>query len=150
MYYKGQHEPIISVELFDRGQEVRRDVRRGKFDAIVVHKFDRLARSRRDASIDKSLLRVDLRSKVFSVTELSEDEDSLAGMLTEGVLELVTDWYSKNLSQETSKGKREKAQQGKHNNIPPFGYDKTKEGVLVVNPHEAEAVKLAFEWHAMR
>ncbi len=147
---KVYEDEAFSAQTDDRPafQQMVHDARKGKFDALVVHKFDRLARNRRDANVYKSLLRVDLHIKVFSVTELSEDEDSLAGMLTEGVLELVADWYSKNLSQETSKGKREKVQQGKHNNLPPFGYDKTPEGVLVINPAEAEAVKLAFEWYS--
>lgn len=126
-------------------QEMVRDARHNQFDGIIIHKFDRLARNRRDANVYKSLFRTDLGIKVFSVTELSEDEDSLAGMLTEGVLELVAEWYSRNLSTETKKGKREKAFQGKHNNLPPFGYDKTKEGVLTINEHEAEGVRLAFD-----
>jgi site-specific DNA recombinase len=129
-------------------QEMVHAARRKEFDAIVVHKFDRLARNRRDASVYKSLFRTDLGIKVFSVTELSEDEDSLAGMLTEGVLELVAEWYSRNLSSETKKGKREKASQGKHNNLPPFGYDKTKEGILVINVDEAEGVRLAYTEYA--
>ncbi len=126
-------------------QDLVRDAHHNQFDAIIVHKFDRLARNRRDASVYKSLFRADLGIKVFSVTELSEDEDSLAGMLTEGVLELVAEWYSRNLSTETKKGKREKAFQGKHNNLPPFGYDKTKEGILTINEPEAAGVRLAYE-----
>jgi hypothetical protein len=41
-----------------------------------------------DATVYKALLRSDLKIKVYSVTELSEDEDGLAGMLIEGVMEL--------------------------------------------------------------
>ncbi len=122
-------------------QEMVLDARKRKFDAVVVHKFDRLARNRRDATIYKGLFRVDLGIKVYSVTELSQDEDSLAGMLTEGMLELVAEWYSKNLSEETRKGKREKALQGRHNNIAPFGYEKRTDGVLVIV--EIEAHRLA-------
>ncbi len=129
-------------------QEIAADARRKQFDGIVVHKFDRLARNHRDASIYKSLFRADLGIKVFSVTELSEDEDSLAGMLTEGILELVAEWFSRNLSSETKKGKHEKASQGKHNNLPPFGYDKANEGVLVPNEKEKEGVLLAFTEYA--
>lgn len=44
--------------------------------------------------------------------------------------------YSRNLCTEAKKGKREQAFQGKHNDLPPFGYDKTKEGILVVNEQE--------------
>ena len=126
-------------------QEMVHDGRQAKFDAIVVHKFDRMARNRRDATIYKALFRTDLKIKVFSVTELSEDEDGLAGMLIEGVMELVAEWYSRNLSQETRKGKRERALQGKQNNPPPFGYDQAPDGNLLCNEHEAEGIRLAFE-----
>jgi hypothetical protein len=47
-----------------------RDARQGKFDAMVVHKFDRMARNRRDATVYKALFRSDLKIKVYSVTEL--------------------------------------------------------------------------------
>lgn len=117
-------------------QALRRDAKKNIFDAIVVHKFDRFARNRTDALAIKSLLCHDYGIKVFSVTEPSEDSDGAIGALIEGIMESVTDWYSRNLSNETTKGKRERALQGYHNNRPPFGYDKSSEGILVPNTHE--------------
>jgi site-specific DNA recombinase len=128
--------------------EMRRDARRHLFDALVVHKFDRLARNRENALAIKSLLRRDFGIKVFSVTEPSEDSDGPVGALMEGIMESVADWYSRNLATEVKKGKLERAQQGLHNNQAPFGYDKTEEKTLVVNPHEAQGVRLAFETYA--
>jgi len=128
-------------------QAMRRDARKGRFDALVVHKFDRLARNRANALAIKSLLRHDYGIKVFSVTEPSEDSDGPMGALIEGIMESVADWYSRNLATEIAKGKLERAHQGLHNNGPPFGYDKTAKGVLIINPEEAEGVKLAFEKH---
>ena len=55
----------------------------------------------------KSLLRHDYGIKVFSVSEPSEDSDGALGALIEGIMESVADWYSRNLAQETVKGKRE-------------------------------------------
>ncbi len=69
-------------------------------------------------------------------------------MLIEGVMELVSEWYSRNLSQETRKGKHERALQGRHNNPPPFGYDQTEDGKMTPNAKEAEGVRLALEWFA--
>ncbi len=126
-------------------QEMRRDARRGKFEALVVHKFDRLARNRANALAVKSLLRHDYGIKVFSVTEPSEDSDGPIGALMEGIMESVADWYSRNLATEVAKGKRERAQQGYQNNQPPAGYDKAEDGTLTINPHEAEGIRLAFE-----
>jgi site-specific DNA recombinase len=128
--------------------DMRRDARRGKFDALVVHKFDRLARNRANALAIKSLLRRDYGIKVFSVTEPSEDSDGAIGALIEGIMEAVADWYSRNLASEVAKGKRERAEQGWHNNQAPFGYDKNEDKQLIVNAQEAKGVRLAFETYA--
>ena len=88
-------------------QEMRRDARKGKFDALVVHKFDRLARNRANSLAFKSLLRHDYGIKVLSVTEPSEDSDGPLGALIEGIMEAVAEWYSRNLATEVAKGKLE-------------------------------------------
>ena len=93
-------------------QQMRKDARKGKFDALVVHKFDRFARNRVDSLAIKSLLRYDYGVKVFSVSEPSEDSDGPMGALIEGIMESVAEWYSKNLATETVKGKKERATQG--------------------------------------
>lgn len=129
-------------------QRMRREARKRVFDAIVVHKFDRFARNRTDALAIKSLLRQDYGIKVFSVSEPSEDSDGPIGALIEGIMECVADWYSRNLATETAKGKQERARQGYHNNSPPFGMDKTPEGVLCPNEHELAGLREAFELYA--
>ncbi|MFC1961004.1 recombinase family protein, partial [Chloroflexota bacterium] len=126
----------------------RRDARKGKFDCLVVHKFDRLARDRASSLTVKSLLRHDCGIKVFSVTEPSEDSDGPIGALIEGIMEAVADWYSRNLATEVAKGKLQRAREGYHNNGAPFGYDKTEERLLVINEAEAEALVMAYEWYA--
>jgi site-specific DNA recombinase len=128
-------------------QEMRRDARKGKFDALIVHKFDRLARNRANALAFKSLLRHDYDIKVLSVTEPSEDSDGPLGALIEGIMEAVAEWYSLNLATEVAKGKLERARTGLQNNGPPFGYDKNEAFVLIINAHEAEGVRLAFGWY---
>ena len=128
--------------------QMRRDARKGKFDAIVVHKFDRFARNLMDALAIKSLLRHEFGIKVFSVTEPSEDSDGAAGILIEGAIESVADWYSRNLSGETAKGKKERARQGYHNNRAPFGMDKDDNGVLIPDEQELPGLRLAYELYA--
>lgn len=127
---------------------LRRDAKKKKFDAIIVHKFDRFARNRTDSLAIKSLLRHDYGIKVFSASEPSEDSDGALGALIEGIMESVADWYSRNLAQETVKGKRERAAQGYHNNLPPFGTNKTEDGMLFPNDHELNGLLLAFELYA--
>lgn len=129
-------------------KEMRKDARRKKFDAIIVHKFDRFARNRTESLAIKSLLRHDYGIKVFSVSEPSEDSDGPMGALIEGIMESVADWYSQNLGAETAKGKKERVQQGRHNNRAPFGYKKNKEKRLVPDKDELPGLILAFGQYA--
>ncbi len=129
-------------------QQMRLDARNAKFDALVVHKFDRFARNRTDSLAIKSLLRYDYKIKVLSVTEPSEDSDGAIGALIEGIMECVADWYSRNLAAEVAKGKRERGQQGLHNNRAPFGFDKDENKVLVPNEKELPGLIMAFTQYA--
>ena len=129
-------------------KKLRNDARHRKFDAIIVHKFDRFARNRTDAIAIKSLLRHDYGIKVFSVSEPSEDSDGPMGALIEGIMESVADWYSLNLAAETAKGKKERSHQGLHNNQAPFGMKKNKDKVLVPDEKELPGLILAFESYA--
>lgn len=129
-------------------QQLRLDARRGNFDAVVVHKFDRFARNRYDALAIKSLFRYDFKIKVFSVTEPSEDSDGPIGALIEGIMECVADWYSRNLATEVKKSKKERTQQGFHNNQAPFGMTKDEEKRLIPDPNELPGLILAFETYA--
>jgi hypothetical protein len=62
-------------------------------------------------------------------------------------MEAVADWYSRNLSVETAKGKLERARQGYHNNRPPFGFDKNSSAALVPNDHELEGLRLEYDMY---
>jgi len=126
-------------------QQCRRDAQNGKFDAIVVHRFDRISRDRTDALAIKSLLRIDYGIKVLSVTEPSEDSDGPIGALVEGIMASVAEWYSQNLSREAKKGKLERAYQGLHNNRAPFGMTKDDNLVLIPDENEIDGLLLAFQ-----
>ncbi|WP_172198095.1 recombinase family protein [Saccharibacillus qingshengii] len=100
------------------------------FQAILVHKFDRFSRSRADHVIYKALLKKQ-GIQVLSVTEQT-DPDTPHGMLLEGILEVISEFYNLNLKQETLKGMRENAAQGYHcGGRAPFGYRLVREGSKV-------------------
>lgn len=128
-------------------QKMRQDARKGKFDALVVHKFDRFSRNRTDALAIKSLLRYDYNVKVFSVTEPSEDSDGAIGALIEGIMESVAEWYSRNLASEVAKGRLEKVNQGFHNCQAPFGYVRDGKN-LIPAVDELPGLTMAFEAYA--
>ncbi len=108
------------------------------FDAILVHKFDRFARSREDSVVYKSLLRKECGIKVISITEQMEDDKF--SVILEAMLEAMAEYYSLNLSDEVIKGMTEKARRGGVQSRPILGYD-IIDNVRVVNNEEAELVK---------
>lgn len=113
-----------------------------KFDVILVHKFDRFARSREDSVVYKSLLKKECNIRVVSITESIEDDKF--SVILEAMLEAMAEYYSLNLSDEVKKGMTEKATRGQYQSTPPFGYS-IKNGVLEIIEAEANLVKLIFE-----
>jgi len=115
------------------------------FDVILVHKFDRFARSREDSVVYKSLLKREAGVKVISITESIEDDKF--SVILEAMLEAMAEYYSLNLADEVKKGMTEKATRGELQSTPPFGY-KAENGQLVTIPEEARLVKFIFEQFA--
>jgi len=94
------------------------------FEAILVWKLSRFARNREDSIIYKSLLRKH-GVQVISINEPVEDTPS--GKLLEGIIEVIDEFYSANLSQDVLRGQRENASRGFHNGgRPPYGYVRVK------------------------
>ncbi len=112
------------------------------FDVILVHKFDRFARSREDSVVYKSLLKKEAGIKVVSITE-SIDDDKFS-IILEAMLEAMAEYYSINLAEEVKKGMLEKATRGGLQTGAPFGY-KVVNNMLEIVPEEATIVKLIFE-----
>ena len=79
------------------------------FEAILVWKLSRFARNREDSIIYKSLL----RRQGIQVVSINEPvEDSPAGRLLEGIIEVIDEFYSANLSQDVLRGQAENASRG--------------------------------------
>ena len=113
-----------------------------KFNVILVHKFDRFARSREDSVVYKSLLKKECGIKVVSITESIEDDKF--SVILEAMLEAMAEYYSLNLADEVKKGMTEKANRGQFQSSPPFGYEMQNKQLKIVKD-EATAVKLIFE-----
>ena len=98
--------------------------RQKPFDAILVWKLSRFARNREDSIVYKSLL----RKYGISVTSINEQlDDSPAGKLLEGIIEVIDEFYSSNLAQDTVRGMKENASRGFINGGSiPTGYKAKK------------------------
>jgi len=149
------HGIIIVGEYYDRAksgtsadreqfQKLIADSSNDGFDLVLIHKIDRFARNRKDSINARTALKRN-GVTVVSVTQ-PYDSDKPEGLMMESLLEAMAEYYSRNLALEVEKGKRENALKGLHiGGVPPLGYDvnpQTKR--LIINPYEAEAVKLIF------
>lgn len=119
-----------------------------RFNIVLVHKLDRFARNRYDSAVYKR----ELKKNGVSVYSVLENlDDSPESIMMESVLEGMSEYYSQNLAREVMKGMRETALQCKHTGgKPPLGYDVdpvTRK--LVINPQEAEAVRLIFSMYSV-
>ncbi len=93
--------------------------RQPPFEAILVWKLNRFARSRIDSITYKALI----KSKGIKVISINEPlDDSPSGQLLEGVIESIDEFYSANLGQDIKRGMRENAQRGFFSGSrPPYG-----------------------------
>lgn len=112
------------------------------FDVILVHKFDRFARSREDSVVYKTMLLKECGVKVISITESIEDDKF--SIILESMLEAMAEYYSINLSEEVKKGMTEKALRGGLQSIACFGYE-IKNNSLIIVPEEAKIVSFIFD-----
>ncbi len=117
------------------------DSARGLFDAVLVHKFDRFARNRKDSVVYKAVLKK-MGINVFSVLEPT-DLESPASVLFEGMLEVYAEFFSANLAQEVRKGLAMRAKNGLHTGLPAYGYKMT-DGMLEPTD-DLSSVKLAID-----
>ena len=115
------------------------------FDCILLWKFSRFARSRRDSIVYKTMLRKQLGIDVISVTEqLGDDKLSL---LLEAVIEAMDEYYSINLAEEVKRGMLEKVAGGEPVTPPAYGY-RIQEKRYIPNSETAPVVRWMFEQRA--
>lgn len=101
-------------------QQMIADSKQRDFEVVLVYKLDRFARNRYDSAIYKKKLR-DNGIRVVSATE--NIADSPEGIIMEGLLEAMDEYYSAELSRKMMRGKEESFQKGYYlNHRPPFGY----------------------------
>ena len=126
-------------------QRMIADSAKHTFEAVLVWKLDRFARNRYDSAIYKAKLK---RNGVKVVSVMENLTDTPEGIILEGMLESMAEYYSANLSVNVKRGLRETLAKGKFaGGRVPFGF-KLQDGKLV--PHETNAliVKHLFEQYA--
>ena len=126
-------------------QRMLHDAGKKQFEYVLVWKLDRFARNRYDSAMNKARLKKH-GVRVISATE--NITDSPEGIILEGLLESMAEYYSANLSQNVKRGQRRSIEKGNHlgGNVP-YGYriDNKK---LVIDEAKAPIVKYTFEQYA--
>lgn len=126
----------------------------GSVKYLVVHKLDRLARNVKDYATVREMLE---KAGVQLVSVTEGLEATASGKMVEGMLAVVAEWYSNNLSHEIRKGQDQKLREGGWPTIAPIGYRNVRldtgagshRGRATIVPDEqAPLVRRAFELYA--
>lgn len=120
---------------------------------VIVHKVDRLSRSRVD-DVEINLQLQAAGAQLVSCTENIDETPS--GMLLHGIMSSIAEFYSRNLATESKKGMLQKAKGGGTPGMAPFGYlnvrQRTDDGrearIVVPDPDRSQWAQWIFEQYA--
>ena len=149
--YAKAHQYTVIGEYIDRAQSGTTDNRtdfqrmiqdseKHTFQGILVYQLDRFARNRYDSAINKAKLKKN-GVRVLSTRENTTEDAS--GILIEGVLESMAEYYSVELSQKINASKC-LSNGGK----PGLGYKVDKDHRYYVDEEEAKIVREIFQRYA--
>ena len=122
-------------------QQMIADSSARSFQIVIVWKLDRFARDRYDAAVYRKKLRdngVKLLSAMEGIT------DSPEGIILEGLLESMAEYYSANLAENIKRGQYDSALKRKVIASCPLGYRKAKDGTYEIDPATAPIVQRIF------
>ena len=117
----------------------------GMFDTVIAWKVDRFGRDRRESATFKGQLADQGVSVVYAMEPIP---DGAAGALTEGMLEAIAEWYSRNLSENITRGKHDNASKCLYNGNSVIGYQKGPDGRYEINEPEANVVRRIFSLYS--
>ena len=101
-------------------QRMIRDAEKHQFQIVIVWKLDRFARNRYDSAFYKQLLK---KQGVRVVSVMENITDSPEGIILEGLLEAMAEYYSANLSENVRRGLNESRKKGWYcGGKVPLGY----------------------------
>ena len=151
--YARRHELTVVGEYIDRaltGTTDKRpqflkmieDSKKKTFDYVLVYQLDRFARNRYDSANYKAKLKKNGVRVLSAKENITEDA---SGILIEGVLESMAEYYSAELSQKVRRGIKESLSKGYFiGGHALLGYDIVDKH-WVINPTEATIVRDMFE-----
>lgn len=151
--YAKKHDLLVVSEYIDRALtgttdkrpsflQMIEDSKKKTFDYVLVYQLDRFARNRYDSANYKAKLKKNGVRVLSAKENISEDA---SGILIEGVLESMAEYYSAELSKKVKRGIRESYEKGYFiGGFGLFGYDIIDKH-WVINETEAAVVREIFE-----
>lgn len=117
-----------------------------KFDYVLVYKLDRFARNRFDSAVYKAKLK---QNGIRVLSAMEGITDTPEGIIMEGVIEAMNEYYSVELSQKIKRGMRENVIKGKATggNVA-LGYKISADKRLELDETAAIIVRKIFEDYA--
>lgn len=127
-------------------QKMISDSDKHTFEGVLVYQLDRFARNRYDSAINKAKLK---RNGVRVISARENISNDASGILIEGVLESMAEYYSAELSQKITRGMNINAEKCLSNGSHPgLGFKVDKDRHFYVDEDEAAIVREIFERYA--
>lgn len=143
-------DPGVSAKNLDRPgvKEMIAGIKSGMFQAVIVHKLDRLTRNIGDLHGLVELVN-EKNVKLISLSE-SIDTSTPSGRMFVYFLGIFAQLFRENLREEVLKGQSKRADKGLRNgSSAPYGYELV-DGKLTIAEENAEWVRKIFEWYTER
>lgn len=136
-------DPGVSAKDLNRPgvQEMINDLKDGKFEALIIHKLDRLTRNISDLYELVNLV-MKHNIKLISLSE-NIDTSTAMGRMFIFMLGILAQMFRENLSEEVSKGLAKRADLGGRNTFAPYGYEIIDDGLVIVE-EQAELIREVF------
>ena len=125
-------------------QRMIEDAKKGGFSVVIVWKLDRFARNRYDAAMYRNELK---KSGVRIVSAMENISESPEGIILEGLMESLAEYYSANLSENIKRGLYDSALERKMT-FRTFGYRRGPDGKYEIDPVSGPIVRRCFEEYA--
>lgn len=117
----------------------------GSFDTVISWKVDRFGRNREESALFKGRLR---RFGVKVLYAMEPIPEGSAGVLLEGMLEATAEWYSRQLSENVTRGMMDNAHRCLYNGTRILGYVRGPDNRYAIQPEEAAVVRNIFEMYS--
>lgn len=125
---------------------LRNDMKEGKFDGVLVWKVDRFFRN----VFHLSAILHEMEQYKVSFKSMTEsfDTSTPSGKAMLQMMAVFAEWERETIRERIVNALSERARQGLHHGMTPYGYNRRQDGVLVPDEGKAEVIKTIFEMRA--